>query len=320
MQLANGMDDRSCSWLFTSARWADYGVYIILPVNPTTFELSKPLRSTQGETQRGKFMYVHRNPKSGSVIAPCNYTFEIPSGLILPQFNDEYITQARYVAMEYAKQMQALRNYVEPWSRTTNTPDNVDTAQAAEDRRNNVATQVSKYQARISNFKNEIPAPDQVMDYTRGLTAYSSNEQNFVDTYNNVPDLYLPNIPIGIQNFYAFIMLMDEPRVYKSPITGQLRNNQIIVHFNSIELPSMTFYGWQDQGGISFTEDVEDYGQFNISFSLFVTASTPGYGIGKFGEMLTSYKAEIASSATSLDRLKHLLKSRKVDSLARQSR
>lgn len=318
MQLANGMDDRRNAFIFTCARWSEVDTYIVLPLNPSTFEVSNPIRGTQGETQRGKFMYVHRNPKSQSVIAPCNYTFEIPSGFILPQFSDDYIKQARDLSLEYAKQMKALRNYVQPWTRPANpndtSPDQVDSAAAAEQRNRMIETQVSKYQARAGNFVSQYPSEAQTKNYTEQSQAFNLSS-TYIDPYNNIPNLYRENVPIGIQNFYAFIALMDEPRVYKSPVTGKLQNNPIIIHFNSPELPAMTFWGWQDQGGLNYTEDVEDYGQFNIQFSIFVTASDPAFGYGKFATMMSRYKAEVASASTSLDRLKQILKSTKPNQL-----
>lgn len=312
MQLENGLDDRRNAFVFTCQRWAEVDTYIVLPLNPTTFEVSNPIRGTQAETQRGKFMYVHRNPKSQSVIAPCNYTFEIPSGFILPQFSTEYIGQAQALALDYAKQMKSLRNYVQPWTRPANpndtSPDQVDTVAAAEQRQRMIETQVSKYQARASNFTSQMPSVDQTRNYAAQSQAFNL-QSTYIDPYNNIPNLYRENVPIGIQNFYAFIALMDEPRVYVSPVTGKLQNNQIIIHFNAPELPAMTFWGWQDQGGLNYTEDVEDHGQFNIQFSIFVTASGPSFGYGKFSSLMSRYKAEIASASTSLDRIKQILKS-----------
>jgi hypothetical protein len=330
MQLMNGFDDRSNAWLFTCSRWSENDVYIVLPINPAEFDVDNPLRSAMGETQRGKFMYIHRNPLGKSVIVPCNYTFTIPSGLIIPQFSDTYINEARTLAFQFASQMRGLYDQGQTWTKNfanagDTSPDSIDSSAQAKQRQQNIATQVSKYRATVDNKYNaHIPGPTQVRDYTTQASATTSpfndtparpniygqiGTGGVVDPYNNIPDLYHPNVPIGIQNFYAFIMLMEEPRVYQSAVTGKLENNRIIVHINSTELPAMTFWGWQDQGGINFSEDSEDPGQFNITFSVFVTGSDPGLGYTGFDGLMNRYKAEIASQSTSLERLRSVIAS-----------
>lgn len=293
-QLENGMDDRSNAWCFTCSRWAEQDVYIVLPVNPSEFEVVNPLRGTQGETQRGKFMYVHRNPLSKSVIAPCNYTFTIPSGLVLPQFSEAYIREARGLVNEFANSMHALRN--------AQATDSVNTqlgGDPAEQRRRITDRKIDSYRASALKFEAKRPSRDTVVDYRTRSVAYRFHES----AISNIPSLYVADVPIGIQNFYAFIMLLDEQKIFTDK-HGNLRNNQVIVHFNSLELPAMTFYGWPDAGGLQFTESVDDYGQFDISFSLFVTAESPSYGYNKFNDMMTKYKAEINGNTTSLERLR----------------
>lgn len=310
MQLETGFDSRSSSWIFTSNRWAEAGVYIVLPVNPSSLEVSNPIRGIQGETQRGKFMYVHRNPISKSVIAPCNYTFEIPSGFILPQFNEYYIKEARDLAYEYAATMHNARtanpNIPSAGNAAASTAGIAD-QQAQRERI--TERKLSSFSARVSNYSNRIPGPDQVADYRFKSSINVSDYLSKSPTSPNIPALYVPDVPIGIQNFYAFIMLMDEPCIY-TDAQGRIRNNRIIINFNTLELPSMTFWGWWDQGGLSFTEDVENHGEFNINFSIFVTASSPSLGYNNFASLMTNYKAEIqTTSATSLDRLQNILDS-----------
>lgn len=301
MQMATGLDDRRNSWIFTSDRFAEHGVYIVLPVNPSSFEVANPIRGTTGETQRGKFMYVHRNPLSKSVIAPCNYTFEIPSGMILPQFSPEYIKQARDLAHEFSTTMHSLRNAQSVNSFTENALGMSD-ADKAEQRARIYNNKVSSYRASVANnFESKFPSLDQTLDY-RTLSPHYESRLGF----DNIPSLYVPDVPIGIQNFYAFIMLLDEPKVFTDK-NGVVRNNRIIIHFNALELPAMTFYGWPDAGGLSFTEDVESYGEFNITFSVFVTGASPALGYNHFDALMTNYKAEIAGTSTSLDRLRAVL-------------
>jgi hypothetical protein len=281
--LDEGKDDRNSAFIMSCDRWSEQDVYIVLPINPTSFEVSNPIRGTQGETQRGKFMYVHRNPLSKSVIAPCNYSFEIPSGLILPQFSEAYIREAEALARERVENAIS-ETFLDPDTRT--------------------ASAVS-YGARVANYTGMVPGPTQTRDYRTASPYYRAPTRQQSAT-SNIPALYAPNVPIAIQNFYAFIMLADEPRRFVDK-RGVLRNNRIIINFNTLTLPNMTFYGWWDQAGITYTEDVESHVEFNINFNIFVTGSTPSFGYNHFHDMMNTYKAMINTQVSSLDILRSTL-------------
>jgi hypothetical protein len=229
-------------------------------------------------------MYVHRNPKSKSVIAPCNYSFEIPSGYILPQFSQAYITEAQNLAYENSSNLVS-NSSLDPQTRE---------ARAA------------SYGARVKEYSSQYPSPDQTRDY-RTQSPYFRAPNRFIagrqSKHAGVPALYAPNIPIAIQNFYAFLALADEPRRFVDK-HGVLRNNRVIIHFNTMTLPAMTFYGWWDQAGISYSEDAESPGEFTLNFSIFVTGSNPSFGYNHFSDLLNSYKAAINTNISSLEALR----------------
>lgn len=280
--LDTGKDNRNSGWIFTSDKWAENDTYIVLPLNPSSFEVSNPIRGTQGETQRGKYMYVHRDPLSKSVIAPCNYSFEIPSGNILPQFNEKYILEAQALARERSNN-SISELQLDP-----------DTREAS----------ARSYGARVQNYSSQYPSREQTRDYRTQSPSFTSPSN--ARYHAGVPALYAPNIPIAVQNFYAFLALADEPRRFVDK-NGVLRNNRVIIHFNTLTLPAMTFYGWWDQGGISYSEDAENPGEFTLNFSIFVTGSNPSFGYAHFADMMNNYKASINTNISSLDALRYEL-------------
>lgn len=274
-------------WTFTCPRWSEYNCYITLPLNPDNFAVANPVRGTQAESLQGKFMYVHRNPKTKSVIAPCEYSFEIPSGLILPQYSEDLVNEAIGLRHAFTAQMLGVTN------NDNKTISNAASESQRTTLRQSFASSVQRVTTKVS--------PETVKDYRHG--AFLRELPELDGAYNNVPVLYVPNIPIGIQNFYAFLMLMEEPKLYKSK-SGEIKNNPVIVHLNTLDLPNMTMYGWPVQQGIEFSEDAESPGEFNINFSLFITGSNPGFGYGQLSALLDRYVAGIFSDTYSYDQLK----------------
>lgn len=275
------LDSRLNGWMFTCDRWAEHDCYITLPLNPDSFAVSNPIRGTQSESLQGKFMYVHRNPKSKSTIAPCDYTFEIPSGMILPEYSAELVNDAIGMRHEVTEKLRAL-----------------DSKQV------DVQTQSSYIKKGFASSIWRAVSPvstETVKDYRHG--AFLRELPSVDAKYNNVPLLYVPSVPIGIQNFYAFLMLMEEPKLFTSK-DGTVKNNRVIVHLNTLDLPNMTMFGWPTQQGIEFSEDAESPGEFNLNFSLFITGSNPAFGYGQLNNMLDRYVGSIFSDSYSYDQLK----------------
>lgn len=336
MQLDTGKDDRSNGWVFTCDRWAELDVYILLPINPETFEFSNPIHASEGERYSGKYMYFYRNPKSGSQLMPCNYHFSIPSGFIIPEFSPDYIKQAADISKEAVKKMRFERNGTQPvsdpYNYASDVRDGIEASQyfnpagrqglaeralfspsaiapaaglppndADMARIRAMATEAvkSKLDGKARNFSARVPNREQVGDHRYGR--YQSLRS--APRPRNVPMLYLPHIPIGIQNFWAFLALLQEPRVF-TDTHGRVRNNRVIVHWNSIVFPYMTFYGWFDPGGISYSESSETPGEFNIEFDIFVTGSNPVVGYKRFADLMRTYKVELTSPTWSVDRLR----------------
>ena len=303
----SGQDDRSNAWIFTCDRWAEADTYIQLPINPTSLELSNPLRGTSGETQGGRFMYVYRNPKSKSVFKPCNYSFEIPSGLILPEFSEDYINEAKRLAFDFGTSVMSdysVRDGRSGMSESTDaTADNI-----YQSRRGGANTvTLSQYRAGLrSKMESQFaerqadPKSSHIADHLAGK-AFRKHDTG-VSKSPNIPPLYRSDIPVTLQNLWAFMCLMDEPLTYVDS-QKRIRNNRRIVHLSTLTLPSMTMYGWPDAGGLKIGE-AADQPEVTLSFDLFITATNPVMGYANFDGLAGAYKANIATQTTSLERIR----------------
>lgn len=299
----SGQDDRSNAWIFTCDRWADWDTYIQLPINPQSFEVNNPLRASQGETQNGRFMYVFRNPKSKSIFKPCNYTFEIPSGCILPGWSQDYIKAAQDAALQYGQ----LALIQDSNLKIKNGRDKAQTQEAIDKQYDTLQSFRAGRRAAAETIYSarEQTDPNNVQNYLANKK-FRSNGSGRTEM-GNIPPLYRKDIPVTLQNLWAFMCLMEEPRVFKDS-NGIQRNNRIIVHLSTLVMPSMTMYGWPDAGGLKMSESAETP-EITLSFDLFITGSNPSFSYLGFDTLANTYKAEIASATESLDRLQAQLTS-----------
>jgi hypothetical protein len=295
----SGQDDRSNAWIFTCDRWADWDTYIQLPINPQTFEVNNPLRASQGESQNGRFMYVFRNPKSRSIFKPCNYTFEIPSGCILPGWSQEYIQAAQDAALKYGQLALIQDNNTR--QRRKNGLTKAITQEVIDQQYDILSSYRAGRRAAAETIYSarEPTDPNNVQNYLANKKFHSNGSGK--TEMGNIPPLYRKDIPVTLQNLWAFMCLMEEPRVFKDS-NGIQRNNRIIVHLSTLVMPSMTMYGWPDAGGLKMSESAETP-EITLSFDLFITGSSPSFGYLGFDSQVNTYKAEIAAPTESLDRI-----------------
>jgi hypothetical protein len=329
MQIMNGphsgQDDRSNAWLFTCDRWMDYDdTCIQLPINPTSWEVSNPVRGSSGETQQGRFMYVFRNPKSKSLIKPCNYSFEIPSGCIVPEFSTEYVKQVQEAVFDYGRMVMSSRPGTVPNADAAldghydaDGNENVYYASRANQRTvesMSSAVRLDSYRAgqkaQIENtFDSQTAYPYNVADHLAGKSFRKHSEglsPKRTGIMENIPPLYRSDIPITLQNIWAFMALMQEPLTFVDS-NDIVRNNRIIVHLSTLVTPSLTMYGWPDSGGLKLAESASETPEITLNFDLFITGSSPAFGYTNFDAFASSYKANISTPTTSLDRLRYQL-------------
>ena len=295
-------DDRDHAWIITTDRWRDDGCYIALPINPETLELKHELRAEQGSNKRGKIIYISREhhdtvgstKTSGwnSLFKPFDLQFSFNSGNIMPQFSDEYKHDCALAALQYSV---AANN---PYTPTENEKPETTAKRLQEDAQNlkNLRARIDKSYSVTQRF----PSAYQTADYRDGMI-----HQSIQTTENkpNVPQLYASDVPVGIQNLYALIMLAEEPMFYKN------KPNKVHVHINTLAFPSLMLSGTLTDS-IHWSESAEEPASFNTNFTLHVVSSYPRFGYGKMSMFFENYQTWLSSTQTTLDMTKEFIENR----------
>lgn len=273
---SNG-DDRDGAWIITTNRWSDAGCYIALPVNPESIEIRHELRAEQGTNKRGKIIYISREHRDGptggwnTLFKPFDLQFNFNSGNIIPQFNDEYKTACAKLSMAYS---------------------------SADD--DATRLDLAKRIKASYSLSQRVPSDSQVANYLLGK-AHSgiTTSQN----RPNIPQLYSTKVPIGVQNLYSVIMLAEEPMYYNN------KPNKVMVHINTLAFPALTLFGTLTES-VHWSESVEEFGSFNMDFTLHVVATYPRFGYGKMDTFFANYQDMLTSTDGSLATAKNVLATR----------
>lgn len=117
-----------------------------------------------------------------------------------------------------------------------------------------------------------------------------------VGDVNGMPNgLYLDSIPVGVQNLYALLNLVNDSWMLDTVENGKDRSvlNRILVNTNSLALPSITFYGFVDEAGIQWSESVDNFNNFETTFNLVVTHTRPLLNGNQLDSLVRAYKANI---------------------------
>lgn len=274
MSYGDNGDNRDGAWIFTCDRWRAQGCYIALPINPESISIPHALRAEQGQTKRGKIMYIQREHShlGTSVFQPFDLSFSISSGNILPQFSPEYIADT-------ANASRAIQAY----NAKLRENDYIDATRG----------RYQAEQAKKLNFTQRVPGYKQTADYTAGKI-FSHIKTRKASEKQNLPDLYQKDVPIGIQNLYAFIALADEQRFYKnSP-------NKIRVFIDTLAFPGLMLtcaFGTE----LQWTETAENPGEVMMNFTLRVINTTPRFTYGNLHQFFNNYQAFLTKNSSNLD-------------------
>lgn len=115
-------------------------------------------------------------------------------------------------------------------------------------------------------------------------------------------------IPVGVQNLYALLALMNDRWIIPRTETGFNGANQtfsvanrIIVNTNSLAFPNLTLYGQFEESGLQWSESADNFNNFETTFSLWVTDSNPSITAPKIDAMVTAYKNGMYRSTARYD-------------------
>lgn len=115
-------------------------------------------------------------------------------------------------------------------------------------------------------------------------------------------------IPVGVQNLYALLALMNDRWITtraEPGFNGESQNfsvaNRIIVNTNSLAFPNLTLYGLFEESGLQWSESADNFNNFETTFSLWVTDSNPSITTPNLDAMITAYKNGMYRSTARYD-------------------
>lgn len=261
--LAMSLLARNNAWIFTCESWMSRNMYIILPVNPNEISFQMPL-CVSNESYRGAHVtYLWRDRGFKSLFDSPIVSFDIPSGNIMPSFSESYIAKAQSVGRGLS----------------------VD--KAAGDM--------------LNAYSNPIPSGSQIHDARQGVYKNVSKTGGSTDNVDNAPDLYRSDMPIGIQNAYAFHALAEERRIRTLPGSNTRTDNRVVAVLSTLIFPRLVLYGFFSEEGVETEESSENPGEFNLKFSLVVTDTYPRLKYNNWSELNDFYMNRQTLDASTLD-------------------
>lgn len=81
-------------------------------------------------------------------------------------------------------------------------------------------------------------------------------------------------VPFGLQDFYYFLELINQPPIVPSG-TSEGKHNYIWVYYSSLQFPKIVLKGYFEPDGVSWTDSAEAPNSFTWSASMAVYESTP---------------------------------------------
>ena len=257
-------------WVITCNRWQQLGQYIVLPINPSDLAWHIPLNVASEQTKHTTVSYIWRNSyiNISNTKDPDSEDSMLQDFELTISFNSANI--APMVKASVASDMKKSRTSVADY---TADPD--------------------KKASDLINFA----------DYGAMDNPVAKDKTSVKDPDNYITD-YDDTVPLGVQNLYRFLSLIDEEKVFvrtKTSTTENLgaqnvRANRIILVANTPAFPHLLVYGHIMPSGVSWEESAEHPNSFDVSFTMTVTETYPHLGLRNFASALTSYKSALSPS------------------------
>lgn len=139
------------------------------------------------------------------------------------------------------------------------------------------------------------PSAAYAADATRGQRIYQQPAGGGV----KVNGLYDKIVPIGVQNLYALLGLVEDVNAYD---TGNgMSSNRVIVGMSTLAFPQLLLYGNIAPDGVTFSMSADNPAEFTCSFNLLVQSSHPGLGYDSWTQLVKTYKSCLFSRTQTLD-------------------
>lgn len=259
-------------WVLTCERWAQIAQYIVLPINPSDISWHIPLKVATEQTGRATVSYVWRN----GYIGVSSDGGAASQDSLLQDFELALTFNSGNIApmFNYAKSQGRYRG-----GAVTNTDNNW---------RPNPASKADELVAfnEYSAMGNDVLAQQvELPDESKYVLAYDET------------------IPLGVQNLYKVLSLLDEPRITHVPGSNRnaIRPNRICLVMNTPAFPNMVVYGHANPSGVSWEESADSPNSFDVTFTITVTETQPKLGFAGLKSMLSTYKTGIGATGVAND-------------------
>jgi len=139
------------------------------------------------------------------------------------------------------------------------------------------------------SYTGVMPASaSQVGDLTKGNTAFRQSHAARNGSVS-VAGLYDKIVPIGVQNLYAMLALVEALNTYEGDsVTG---GNDVLVGMSTMAFPQLLLQGSISTDGITFSMSADNPAEFTMSFSMLVSKTTPSLGYNSWNELVNTYKS-----------------------------
>jgi hypothetical protein len=233
-----------------------------------------PVTGVESTMYGGKFIVRRRDPRVHSTFDYPSIPLKFNSGNIIPMYSADQVIYATQESNPLESEVHKSRRAY------ANRPD-------APDPKPNSADNTDNLYGRYQYAESKSTGP------------------------NTTPGIYagLPEIPVGVQNLYALLSLVNEgwiknaSRIDTGVATGvgnkhYTQLNRIRVSTSNLVLPGLVLYGFFDESGLQWSESADNPTNFDVSMNLIVTHSQPRLRGVELAALISSYKSLFTQRTT----------------------
>lgn len=146
------------------------------------------------------------------------------------------------------------------------------------------------------------PSPELAADATKGNRTY---QQPANGGGIKVDGLYDKIVPLGVQNLYAMLGLVEDVNTFRSE--NGTTSNRVIVGMSTLLFPQLLLYGNITPDGLTISMSADNPAEFTVGFSLLVQNSMPKLGYNSWIDLTNTYKNTLFSQQQTIDWMRHII-------------
>jgi len=272
------LGERYDGWVITCELWESLGIGIVLPINPEHLNINIPIRGHAYEAAFGKAIAYSLNKRRNTYYDPFNLQLTFNTGYIIPKWSTSAVA-----VQETASSSSTLNK------------DGTITQTKSQSVWEATANKRVVPQSSAQNVTNSAYAASRQNDIMTYFTGINSKTRVTPKDLGVPLDLYDTYVPIGTQNLYALMSLLDGAKTWRPNLDyteefAMAAPNRIKVYANSLVFPAMTFYCQAQEQGISWAESAETPTCFDVTLNLLCTLTDPQIGRGQLDSLISQYK------------------------------